>query len=147
MERKFYFAYGSNMNADQMNRRCLNAMKLGNAQIPCFRFAIDSAGVATIINTSKEEYVEGILWAISENDERNLDIYEGVSAGCYRKENHIVFTNNSKPVEALIYISNRPECDSSASTRSFYMTDIYETAKENKFNKCYLDKLACYAKS
>ena len=146
MECKFYFAYGSNMNAASMHHRCPDAVKVGNAGIPNFRFAIDNTGVATIID-STDGYVQGILWLISPSDERSLDIYEGVKAGCYRKENLSVVTNYFEVVKALVYISTRPECDSSMRTRSVYMSDIYETAKEAKFRKYYLIKLAQYANS
>jgi AIG2-like family. len=134
------------MNAASMHDRCPDSVKIGNAGIPNFRFAIDSAGVATIID-SPDGYVQGILWLISPMDERRLDIYEGVKAGCYRKEHLSVITNYLEVVKALVYISARPECDPSTHTRSFYMSDIYETAKEAKFRKYYLEKLARYANS
>ena len=43
-----YFAYGSNMDADQMGRRCSAAAIIGTASLEGYRFIINSRGVATV---------------------------------------------------------------------------------------------------
>ena len=46
----FYFAYGSNMNQEQMKNRCLKSRPLGKVSLLGYRFIINSKGVATRIN-------------------------------------------------------------------------------------------------
>jgi len=55
-----YFAYGSNMDRDQMKRRCPEAEFLGPAVLPGCSFQINRRGVATVIPSTGE--VHGILW-------------------------------------------------------------------------------------
>ena len=146
MERDYYFAYGSNMDEEQMQYRCPDAVKVGHAMLPCFRCAIDSARVATVINAPTAS-VEGILWEISPEDERSLDIYEGVRSGCYSKRYLSVCMKDGSLIEPLVYVSNRPEWDRPTGTASNYTRRILECAEENGFSDNYLARLAHYARS
>jgi len=49
---RFYFAYGSNINQEQMAFRCNDALPVAIAYVRNFRFVINSMGVATIIPVS-----------------------------------------------------------------------------------------------
>lgn len=146
MERAYYFAYGSNMDDEQMQYRCPDAVKVGRALLPCFRFAIDTARVATVVN-APTEYVEGILWKISSEDERSLDVYEGVRSGCYSKQYLSVCMKDGSLIEPLVYVSNRPEWDRPTVTASSYMNRILECAEENGFSDDYVARLTQYARS
>ncbi len=80
-----YFAYGSNMDAEQMRMRCPGAEILSTAVLPDYKFTLDSEGCATVIPCEGKE-VRGVIWKISRANEKALDWYEGVSKGCYSKE-------------------------------------------------------------
>lgn len=45
----YYFAYGSNMDIEQMKHRCPSSVEAGVALVNGYRFALDAAGVATIL--------------------------------------------------------------------------------------------------
>lgn len=45
-----YFAYGSNMDRQQMRGRCPGAVLLGTARLPGYRFIINRAGVASVVS-------------------------------------------------------------------------------------------------
>ena len=60
----FYFAYGSNMNQEQMEYRCQNSRPLGKVSLLGYRFIINSRGVANIIPNNYST-VNGILWLIN----------------------------------------------------------------------------------
>jgi gamma-glutamylcyclotransferase (GGCT)/AIG2-like uncharacterized protein YtfP len=80
----YYFAYGSNLNKQQMSWRCPGARPIGKLVLPNARLVF--RGVADV------EYddalsVQGGLWKITRACERTLDRYEGVKSGLYRKEN------------------------------------------------------------
>ena len=75
-----YFAYGSNMDLNQMDFRCPDAQALETVRLEGYRLAFRSnggnRGVATIL-PDPDSYVDGVLWEISPEDERNLNFYEG----------------------------------------------------------------------
>ena len=151
MKREYYFAYGSNMDEAQMKLRCPNAVKVGTGLLLCYRFAIDSAKVATIIHDSVSRrpfpYVQGVVWSVTEEDIRKLDVYEGATRCFYRKECVEVFIKTKEGTfgeEALVYISNRAEWEKPSGTGSRYMDNIFVNAYLNNFNDEYLDILSRY---
>lgn len=86
-----YVAYGSNMNVDQMRRRCPGARLLGSGMLAGYRLVFrgrDGNCHATI-----DEAVDGrvpvLLWNITPADEKSLDRYEGFPS-YYRKERVLV---------------------------------------------------------
>ena len=80
LEKKLYFAYGSNMDLNQMAFRCPDAQALETVRLEGYRLAFRSnggnRGVATIL-PDPDSHVDGVLWEISPEDERNLNFYEG----------------------------------------------------------------------
>ena len=134
-----YFAYGSNMDADQMAYRCPNAVFAGVATIPGYAFELDSEGVATVVER-QDSTVYGVLWLISESDEQNLDGYEGVGCGCYRKANLEVCDSAGQSRLPLVYISNRSAHDG-VTYRSGYMDTIIKNARQLGFDDRYVETL------
>jgi gamma-glutamylcyclotransferase (GGCT)/AIG2-like uncharacterized protein YtfP len=99
-----YFAYGSNMDQEQMSARCSGATPLATAVLAAHRFVINSEGVATVVSDPLL-CVHGLLWSLTEQHESDLDEYEGVAEGIYRKENRSVLAASGQRVEALIYVA------------------------------------------
>ena len=99
-----YFAYGSNLNHQQMKNRCSGARYIKkhtlNGYKLCFSHKTNHSvyGHANIIKNKKSE-VQGALWDITKNDEDKLDGYEGVDYNYYQKK---YFTLKGKKV--LVYI-------------------------------------------
>ena len=77
-----YFAYGSNLNKHQMKRRCPAAKPLGKMQLRDWLLVF--RGVADIIK-SPGNFVNGGAWKITDACEEELDLYEGIAGGLYRK--------------------------------------------------------------
>ena len=82
--RRLYFAFGSNMVATQMHRRCPAAQDLGMARLDGWRFLINQEGYATII-PDQSAYVLGVLWSLTSACEAALDDYEEIATGLYAK--------------------------------------------------------------
>lgn len=141
---RYYFAYGSNMDLDQMARRCPGAKFLKKGILVGYRFAIDEARVATII-PDNSGCVEGILWKVGANDLKQLDLYEGVANGCYRRATVDIMRAQYDTVEAIVYISNRPERNIADGTGSPYMKRIAEVAYAYEFPASYQRLLDLYA--
>ena len=71
-----YFAYGSNLNHVQMERRCKDSIFLKKANLKNFKLTFRSKYRAADIETKKNSTVPGALFEISKSDEKKLDIYE-----------------------------------------------------------------------
>ncbi|KAK7698975.1 hypothetical protein SLS64_012030 [Diaporthe eres] len=103
---RLYFAYGSNISPEQMAHRCPDSIFLGKATLPEYRWQVNERGVANVVPVPKRSpqeerkgrrrdhddaddnnavVVEGLIYAISAEDERQLDLYEGVAKGRYEK--------------------------------------------------------------
>ena len=132
-----YFAYGSNMDEEQMAYRCPGASVVGLCTLEDMKFVLDSAGVASII-PYKGCHVTGMVWRVAKRDVVSLDRYEGISYGCYRKE-YIKVSVNGQQREALVYLSNRDTAN--AGSRTGYMDRIVKAAKHHHFNQDYIEEL------
>lgn len=98
-----YFAYGSNMDAEQMHERCPGATMVGRAALGGHRFLINSRGVATVAPVPYGE-VWGVLWNVTEENLESLDRYEGVRAGLYSRAVVEVVAERG-PVQAITYVA------------------------------------------
>ncbi len=99
--KRLYLAYGSNINLEQMARRCPNSRVIGTAMIPDYE--LEFRGVATIVPKKGAE-VPVLMWEIDQQDEINLNRYEGFPR-LYRKE---IFEMevNGKIREGMAYLMN-----------------------------------------
>jgi gamma-glutamylcyclotransferase (GGCT)/AIG2-like uncharacterized protein YtfP len=84
-----YFAYGSNLNIEQMAHRCPDARPVNLARLNDWRLVF--RGVLDI-EQHKGSKVDGVLWNVTKNCLRSLDRYEGVrvqpdgkDVGLYRR--------------------------------------------------------------
>ncbi|KAJ3572611.1 hypothetical protein NP233_g2960 [Leucocoprinus birnbaumii] len=95
-----YFGYGSNMSRRQMAVRCPDHQYLGLAYIEGWKWQINETGFPNI-KRSPGDIVYGMVFKISETDEKNLDEYEDVPKD-YSKEYHSVTflgTDKSSPTK------------------------------------------------
>ena len=76
MENTLYFAYGSNINLDQMAYRCPDASVVGPVTLENYELLFRRGGFSTIA-PKEGETVTGLLWSITPGCERSLDRYEG----------------------------------------------------------------------
>lgn len=83
MSRKEYFAYGSNLNFDQMAYRCPEATVVGTAKLDDYELAF-RRGYLTIL-PKEGASVEGLIWSVTDHDESQLDCYEGYPTSMTRK--------------------------------------------------------------
>ncbi|TFK42319.1 hypothetical protein BDQ12DRAFT_676005 [Crucibulum laeve] len=110
-QRSLYFGYGSNLWIDQMNRRCPENKLIGIASLANWKWIISLRRYANVI-PSPGDIVYGLIYELSEQDERNLDKFEGVAIGSYEKE--IIPVDfiaqgaaQSTVINALVYVDRR----------------------------------------
>ena len=71
---KYYLAYGSNLNKEQMQNRCPGAVPVGTMVLKGYELRF--RGPLTIVKKKGGRVPLGI-WQVSEEDEKSLDRYEG----------------------------------------------------------------------
>lgn len=126
-----YFAYGSNIVADVVKRRCPTARFLGLARLPHYRFRIVRSGYASVV-PERDAVVYGVLWSVTPADERRLDAYEEIATGLYRRAYLGVepVVAPDRRVSALVYLAadaslGRPRPD--------YLAPILAAAQSHGF--------------
>ncbi len=141
MNEKYYFAYGSNMDRNQMSERCPKAEFVEVVKIPGYRFDLDIEGAATIKN-DESSFVQGVLWTINEEDERSLDKCEGVAKSKYERK-MITIETIKGTCNALVYISLRGSYQGCIRPDG-YMNKILNAAKEFHFEADYIKLLESF---
>ena len=97
-----YIAYGSNMVEEQMAYRCPNARLIGMGQLPNHR--LEFYLHATVERSRAHgASVPVAVWEIDEEDEKNLDHYEGFPK-YYTKHKRKVVMDDGSQIEGMVYI-------------------------------------------
>ena len=88
MNKRYYIAYGSNLNIYQMRFRCPTARIIGTAVIPNYEllFKGSKTGSYLTIEPKKGSSVPVAVWETTGQDEAALDRYEGYPTFYYKKE-------------------------------------------------------------
>lgn len=121
MLKKYYLAYGSNLNLEQMKQRCPSSRVIGKAKLEGYRLAFkgmcDDFSYLTIEKEAGMSVDVGVF-EISLFDEKSLDFYEGYPDNYYKKMMHVEV--NGQMVEAMIYIMN-PEFEHFMPSQRYFM--------------------------
>ena len=138
-----YFAYGSNIDFDQMIKRCPTAIKIDQGYLNNYELLFNRkgtysiGGVASIKKSNNKSVVWGIIYRLSINDILKLDHIEDQEA--YKRELIDIKTKNKKQFKSYIYIAFpqapfiQPDND--------YLQLIINGAIEDKFPKEYITYL------
>ena len=131
-----YFAYGSNLSHKQMRDRCKNPKYIKNIFLEGYKLSFCTInrnyGAANIVKKSDSK-VPGGIWEISNNDEKELDYFEGFPTK-YVKD---FFTHNSEQV--MFYIIKRPYLFKRP--QKYYVDKIDQGYKDCNLDREYLKKI------
>lgn len=133
-----YLAYGSNLNLEQMKRRCPTAKKVGTTILEDYKLTFQGgykSAVATI-KPEKDSTVPVLIWKLEKEDEAALDRYEGWPR-LYRKETLQVMLNGKK-TDVMVYIMNDGYPVNEPSV--YYYSTIRKGYKDNNLDVKSLDK-------
>lgn len=132
-----YFAYGSNLDGEQMRTRCPSARRVSTAVLRGVSIAFDGHSVsrggpvATLVETPKGE-TPGLVYEVSAEDMSKLDRHEGAPT-FYRRVTCSVELPSGKSREVHTYVLAR------AMTRRAPAKDYYriiaDAYKRLGFNK------------
>lgn len=146
---KYYLAYGSNLNLEQMKHRCPTAKPVGTAFIEDYRLMFKGSLTGSYLTIEKEplSQVPVGVWLIEDSDEASLDIYEGYPTFYYKKHLALdfkTFKGKTKHIdEAIVYIMHEDRTLGTPSAH--YMKTCLDGYKNFKFERKYLIEALVYS--
>lgn len=102
-----YLAYGSNMNIEDMKKRCPDAELVTTGQIDEWRLLFKGEHGYATIDPDYHYSVPVVVWNIGERDVKALDLYEKDSV-IYRKGTLTAVTKKGK-ITGMVYIMMTPD--------------------------------------
>jgi gamma-glutamylcyclotransferase (GGCT)/AIG2-like uncharacterized protein YtfP len=105
-----YFAYGSNMNGEQMQSRCPGHRLLGVARLPHYTLAFTrwsrawNSGTADIL-PQRGEQVFGVLYDLSTDDLKRMDKLADYPHSYIRQD--VLLSHQGEMLPALTYVAIR----------------------------------------
>ncbi|HXP76263.1 MAG TPA: gamma-glutamylcyclotransferase family protein [Stellaceae bacterium] len=130
--RRRYFAYGANIIAADMARRCPAAREIGTTILPGWRFVVTRGGYSTMVPGPSARVV-GVLWSLTPACEQTLDEFEEIDAGLFRPDSIVV---GDEP--ALVYLATDTE---PGRARAGYLESVIAAAEARGFPADYIKEI------
>ena len=116
MNKRYYIAYGSNLNVRQMRLRCPSARRIGTAELKGYELLFKGSKTGSYLTVEKKpnSSVPVGVWEVTPEDEKALDRYEGYPNFYYKKELTLpikgIRTGKIRKRRVFVYImhENRP---------------------------------------
>ena len=88
MQKRYYIAYGSNLNIRQMKVRCPQARIIGTSVVPDYELLFKGSKTGSYLTIEPKEgsCVPVAVWETTDADEHALDRYEGCPVFYYKAE-------------------------------------------------------------
>ena len=146
-DRQYYFAYGSNMNPQQMAERCSAARVVCAACLPGYRLAfygrnrVWDGGQETVVQEARQQ-VWGVLYELSFGDAASLDVWSSVrldGGGAYFHYPVLVRDASGREHTAVLY--KKDVLGPPVPPSSQYLTHIVAGAAANGLPDAYLQQL------
>ena len=107
--KKYYLAYGSNLNVRQMRHRCPGAKPIGITALPDYELLYKGSKTGAYLTVERQPggLVPLAVWEVTADDEKRLDAYEGYPNFYYKKEVKLpvrLANGKTKTLTAFIYI-------------------------------------------
>ena len=130
MEKRYYIAYGSNLNVRQMTMRCPSARIIGTSEIHNYRLLFKGSKTGSYLTIEPEKgcSVPVAVWSVTDQDELALDRYEGFPSFYYKKELELPITGikTGKVRRRKVFVYIMHEDRPFGVPRSFYMRTCAE---------------------
>ena len=116
MVKRYYIAYGSNLNVQQMRMRCPSARIIGTSVLEDHKLLFKGSKTGSYLTVEKKpgSSVPVGVWEVTPADEKTLDRYEGFPNFYYKKELTLpvkgIRTGKIRKRRVFVYImyENRP---------------------------------------
>lgn len=146
-----YFAYGSNLNAAQMKKRCPTSKKFSAAVLHGWKL---TERLYADIEKDENECVNGALYFITEDDLESLDIYEGFpevygrelvivsdNEGCLRRAWTYTVTEKYKNIRAHESYSEKYRQTCSEGAEHWGIPNAFAPVSKSTKNTLFSDKV------
>jgi gamma-glutamylcyclotransferase len=118
-DERLYFAYGSNINLDQMAFRCPNATVLMPVVLSGYELTYRGGGVATVV-PKKDSEVLGLMWSITPECEKSLDRYEGYPNFYHKTDVAVTDPETGKIYHVMMYEMDEKYKEPSVPSSSYF---------------------------
>lgn len=148
MKKRFYLAYGSNLNIEQMEYRCPTARIAGTANLRGYELLFKGSKSGSYLTIEQKDggIVPVAVWEVLPKDEAHLDRYEGFPTFYYKKDVRICMksaaTGRRRMVDAFVYIMH--EDRQIGVPELWYLGTCLEGYRDFGFDRKYL--LSAYRK-
>ena len=149
MNKRYYIAYGSNLNVRQMRMRCPSARIIGTSVLKDYELLFKGSKTGSYLTVEKKSGVSVpvAVWEVTAEDEKALDRYEGYPNFYYKRELKVKYkgirTGKHRTATAFVYIMHEERPIGVPS--DFYMDTCLEGYDTFYFDPGIL--LAAYDKS
>ncbi len=139
----FYFAFGSNLDRQQMQHRCPSSKLVAAATLPNHVIGFTGfsgrwGGAVATVAERRGVSTEGLLYKLTDEDLASLDCFEG-HPNVYRRLRKYVQREDGKRVLAYVYVRPLDEPDYPSVD---YLTVILRAYLANGFNVKALKRAA-----
>lgn len=131
-----YFAYGTNLNLDQMKVRCPNIKIIKMVLLKDFTLYFTSRSIPSIKYEDNAE-TWGVLFDIDKSCENSLDKYEGFPT-LYLKKNIEVIDKDGGKFDCFAYVAN--EVQEGKPGRQ-YLEKLLAGAVQNNLPEDYIEQI------
>ena len=144
MEKRYYIAYGSNLNIPQMRMRCPGARIIGTSAIEGYRLLFKGSRTGSYLTIEPQEgaSVPVAAWEVSAENEAALDRYEGFPSFYYKKEMELplkgIRTGKIRRRKVFVYIMHEDRPLGLPS--EFYMETCRQGYRSFGFDEAFLER-------
>ena len=144
MAERYYIAYGSNLSVEQMKVRTPDAVIVGTARLEGWRLLFRQFAT---IEKCKGYSVPVLVWKISAQDEKSLDMYEGFPRFYIKKNLKVAVTSldgqDLGELTAMVYIMTKTATEArgiNPMPSKYYYSVLHEGYKAFGFDGKILDE-------
>lgn len=150
VDTQWYFAYGSNMSMQQMRKRTGSVPESLVARLKGYRLAFrkyrDTEEVYADILPDKTKEVIGVAYQCSDKALEQLDIFEGVTGNCYRRENiTIQLEDSNEKITAVAYLGSLAFSEIESHPSQEYLDRILAGLSDHKIDPTYTEMVQTLA--
>lgn len=144
MEKRYYIAYGSNLNIPQMRMRCPGARIIGTSVLEGWRLLFRGSRTGSYLTIEPQEGagVPVAAWEVSAENEAALDRYEGFPTFYYKKEMELTLkgikTGKLRRRKVFVYIMHEDRPLGLPS--EFYMETCRQGYRSFGFDEAFLER-------
>jgi cation transport regulator ChaC len=141
----WYFAYGSNLDPDQIAKRTNHAGEIKLCWVEGYKInfnkrSMDGTGKANITPQAGGK-VWGVMYQCDERFLSEMDMYEGVSGGHYVRIHLLVQCTGEPDVNAITYTAGQSFIAESLFPSNAYLDTILRGARHHGFPAHYISEI------